>query len=141
MREIKFRAWDKKHQKMIGPFDMRDISNDWGGDCADFYIPYPEGTNERYDEGPWMQYTGRHNRDGKEVYEGDILDGHGLGRLVVKFGEWDDGGQYEDHHSGVGWYLENQRGEVFGLNYIDLYKNHPVIGNVWENPELLKEKE
>jgi uncharacterized phage protein (TIGR01671 family) len=144
MREIKFRAWDKEYQKMIGPFDMRDFSRDRDGDCADFYIPYPEGTNQRYDEGYWMQYTGLKDKNGKEIYEGDIVrykadNQNGRSTTYIDIIEWDNECSgysiffRDDYYSsGMKWkYIEPKK----------IRKTIEVIGNVWENPELLKEKE
>lgn len=63
MREIKFRAWDGYH--MIDPFCELRGSRFWGEDL----------TNTKYFEPiAIMQYTGLKDRNGKEIYEGDIVN-------------------------------------------------------------------
>jgi hypothetical protein len=60
MREIKFRAWDKKVKVMQKPFSMMEFR-----DYGDMYSPKRHNI---------MQYTGLKDRHGKEIYEGDIIE-------------------------------------------------------------------
>lgn len=110
MREIKFRAWDKESnimypnvQNHIGNFDTA-----FGNMLKDYkYII--------------MQYTGVQDRDGKDIYEGDIIDHIRDGRFIVIY---DDAGFYPFSDSDDGMPYPKP-GECI------------VIGNVHENPELL----
>jgi len=117
MREIKFRAWDKKEKKMGNPtlhfgrpFTMEEF----------FRALKDIGNCEL------MQYTGLKDKNGKEIYEGDI----------VKF-------ESNDCIDKIMW-SEKRLSFVFGGMDLGLIlhsrKNELliIIGNIYENPELLK---
>lgn len=106
MREIKFRAWDRQVKSMsASDWDM----NKW----------------EHYDPGRYitMQFTGLTDKNGKEIYEGDVCKWVGEGNVV-----------FDDNIFGVQW--DERRGGWFPLLPID-YQNTEVIGNIYENPDLI----
>lgn len=136
MREIKFRAWNKTAKTMITDVNRIDLV----------------GTAEVL-----MQYTGLKDKNGKEIYEGDILgrrpygylkaDGTKDGRYKGK--EWDcfavEWGEYDTSEAGlVSGYEYETDGKYAGWNIIvggydgDL-ENNEVIGNIWEHEELLSD--
>lgn len=136
MREIKFRAWDKR--KNGGMFTgitlyshVLSETGVWMG-TDDGAWDYP---NEKYVV--WMQYTGLKDRNGKEIYEGDIV-GFKKDKRNKKWSEIvevkiDDGlltPFYEEEFS-------NYDGT---WNYLVEYNHYEVIGNKYENPELLTNK-
>lgn len=71
---------------------------------------------------PLMQYTGLKDKSGKEIYEGDILDDEGSSCVIA----WD-----EDRY---GW-------GVIDEPYWQFYEHMKIIGNIYENPELLEAKD
>lgn len=121
MREIKFRAWDKINKKMISltDIDKRDyvaIGGTW-----EIYNSYTEKCLLNHKNGILMQFTGLKDKNGKEIFEGDIIKGI-IGDISVKrvvFWEIFEGYTFF---------------EDIDFNYLE------VIGNIYENPELLGEK-
>lgn len=70
------------------------------------------------------EYTGLNDRNGKEVYEGDICEGHSDGNGIIKWTDFDGGYDYifsDEGNVGI-WEVKN-----------DLI----IIGNITDNPELL----
>jgi hypothetical protein len=116
-REIKFRAWDKSCNKMRGENGIKDcFSLRSDGVYNDDYI--------------LMQFTGLIDKNGKEVYEGDIVI-HDSEKIVVSYGI-----QSVDAFEGAGFNLWSFYGEKLGG--FRLQSEIEIIGNVFENPELLK---
>jgi len=125
MRQIKFRAWDKREKGMI-----QNIHTCYDGMTCDKNVrvrfdSFP--TDEIYkDEVEIMQFTGLKDKNDKEIYEGDI----------VKFNR-------KTPYLAV---INNPDGDCFrvkynGLNTLilgDDLKVMEVIGNIYENPELIK---
>lgn len=105
MREIKFRVWDNVDY-MSSPFDLQDVQEkkvQWTRDCV------------------VMQYTGLKDRNGKEIYEGDI----------VSFTLTHDSTTCIEAKSKVEWYRHAWR-----LNRLWLFteaSSIEIIGNIYES--------
>lgn len=122
MREIKFRYWDKENNEMINA----DVL------AFEEYLPVADHLNQ---EGI-MQYTGMKDVNGVEIYEGDILQPSNNEKKIftVVWREGESG--FKRKYSYVRKY---QREEYEGTSYLPIYPNgHKVIGNIHENPELIK---
>jgi uncharacterized phage protein (TIGR01671 family) len=136
MRDIKFRAWDKKRKIIlqVGSIDWTKrhrIEEVW---CAG------DKSSLLGEDIELMQYTGLNDKNGKEIYEGDI---------VKYFGKWKGGNAVPpdfmphriswvmggfhaipmDIHTAVSSHATNWK----GVGHTDC----EIIGNIYENPELL----
>jgi uncharacterized phage protein (TIGR01671 family) len=143
MREIKFRAWDKEENKL---FDVYAI--DWGADqvivsChSDKKKYYPN--EEMGDKIVFMQFTGLKDKNGVEIYEGDILSTEkGSIPMIIKWAEnkFFDADEYGT--TITGFYMGREKNDRFYRAVTPLgnpYKEYQykVIGNIYENPELLE---
>ena len=138
MREIKFRAWDKKENSVYlhnqifqdntnGLIEIEDIINQWDTSifCPEFMKKYNIVL---------MQYTSLKDKNGKEIYEGDIISATGTeedteytGIRMVKWSK------------DLGWCLAEELKNDFGLPLTwGGWESVEVIGNIYENPNLLK---
>ncbi len=128
MRTIKFRGKKKKNGEWI----YGDLMNDNIGGC---YI-YPIDSENLYKENEVIpdtvgQSTGLYDKDGNEIYEGDILLFHGEVKRVVG---------YEDSHMASFSLLSPYDlgfMSTFGTGSFEPFYCE-VIGNIHDNPELLK---
>jgi uncharacterized phage protein (TIGR01671 family) len=93
------------------------------------------------------QFTGLHDKNSKEIYEGDIVKNYNLSTItqpdddLLYLVEWQEG-EYKEKESGA-WWLYNKPGFIFkkihkGMSLIFSQSQIEVIGNIYENPELLK---
>lgn len=123
MREIKFRAWDKKGKELLSHKEMLDIG---------YNLSYEEVFKTGIDDFPIMQYTGLKDKNiesQKEVYAGDIVQfiNGNIGTV-----EWD--------YKNTGWIVRSTKNKMKTQNLVDsLLLCALVVGNIYENPELLED--
>lgn len=123
MRTIKFRAWDKNSSSMI-----------YSGDCEENGDLFWSGSYKL----PKMQFTGLLDKNGKEIYEGDIvrvlaIDLEDTDPKTGKFGRiiCDEIAEIKWKNIGWGFWIK------YSMWLYDGYRNLEVLGNIMENPELL----
>lgn len=123
-REIKFKVWDIEEKEMYEPHKIEYI-NFYDGFVTLKVVGFIE-----FEDAELLQYTGLKDKNGKEIYEGDIIK-----RESMAPGGLDRIGKItiED---GVIW-IESNVDSVCLFDEIDELE---VIGNIYENPELLEEK-
>lgn len=130
MREIKFRAWGIKYKEMTEKFSVLNA---------------PGMINRRIDNGDKfviLQFTGLHDKNGKEIFEGDLVlnhrNAHSKEILQVKWQE----GESKQADDGI-WWTHKKPGFVFerinpGMHTVYVAeKDFEVIGNIFENEDLL----
>ncbi len=126
MRTIKFRAWDGKHMWE----DVQD-SYDYLGMDEDIFDPYKSdigfssfadviGACNKKPHCHLMQFTGLFDKNGKEIYEGDIISWQGFKKKAWQEVKYD-----------------TKRGVLLPFK-VTLSDEISIIGNIYENPELIK---
>lgn len=160
-REIKFRGWDKYDKKMI--YDLCQVDSFWhyysysDNTGLHFGKTGPNGVGEDFENKYIMQYTGLKDKNGKEIYEGDIVkcrvndnsikgeeayvldkDGFGLEHIKktvnYKIEFWNSNYNY-------GYRVKNGKTNFMITQGTLLNIEAEVIGNIYENSELLEEKQ
>ena len=126
MREIKFRAWDRKEKKWLAFDEGEPIDFDYSGLTEKGYWSFKFSFDE--DRVCLMQFTGIHDKSGKEVYEGDIVRLPNKDICEIRYkADWDYSG-----------FLAISITKLYGTESYK-YWSGEVIGNIYENKELLEE--
>jgi len=120
-RIIKFRAWDRANNTMTMPFNLEDIRDE-----------EHQANYENFDY--IMQYTGLKDKNGKEIYEGDIMMGFFLKEPMEVY--------YDNKLCAFQLRNKNtlcwRQGLIFIKDEDERKKDLKVIGNIYENKDLLK---
>ena len=123
MREIKFRVWDTVTKKMyldVGLFPNSSNAFEENNYEGFFINPSRNGVFKL------MQFTGLHDKNGNPIWEGDILRPLDVIRSP-----------YKVYWGNYGWEVENIKDIFFKWQFLWDH-SWEVIGNIYENPELLE---
>lgn len=127
MKNLKFRAWDKRRE------DFRnDIFVDTNGNLYQFSKNTGYGQAITYLDNKHivlMQSTGFFDKNGKEIFEGDILKTRTRGYVIVRK---ENGNTMTTFKSGT-----NKRTSLVLSSFLEKYQV-VIIGNIYENKELLE---
>ena len=120
-RQIKFRVWDKRKNKGIHTQNML-----YHAQLHRFWQDFVD-----YSGYELMQYTGLTDKNGKEIYEGDIIIDTQKQKYKIIFDK--NYARYDLKVCG-----ENKLSQTSYFTQIYEKKHIEVIGNIFEHPELLK---
>ena len=131
-RKLKFRCWNKKKKKWMFGYELPNL----GGFSLFGEVTMMGGLNEvsinELDDIIVMQFTGLKDKNGKEIYEGDILYSESWNtnsKNINKYHivEW----------GRCGWIARGYNGQIEVEPTLTVKSDFEIIGNIYENPELL----
>lgn len=128
MREFKFRSFCKDTNQML-----YEVQKNYNG-CIDDFIAMLS-LNDEYEI---MQYTGKKDLNGKDIYEGDIVKCYSREKWAIETGV---DSKLVLYGTGEVVWFESECG--FGIKgqdptFLGWYECFEIIGNIYENQELLK---
>jgi len=134
MREVKFRVWDKEDNIMIdGEYWLLLDSM---GCVYEYKMGRLSDESKKYDV---MQYTGLKDKNGKEIYEGDIVDGE----FRINVNGKDDITTGKIKYYSPSFCICPPNSSKFIMPYndnilVEKNTNYRVVGNIYEHKHLLK---
>lgn len=135
MMQIKVRAWDNVANEMHyagEDIDLIFILGSEGIECTDIREMTSNGEGvHSMDHLIYMQNTGLKDKNGAEIYEGDVL------HIDKRFNGSDIYGKV--YRKGAGYALITRRGSDTSQGYLEIVTPYTeVIGNIYEHPQLLE---
>lgn len=132
----KFKIWIKEYNcfadciEAIG-YATSEIDLCWG---------IEESGTFGFDEVEFLRSTGVKDKNGKEIFEGDLITETGVFNSTVKYGSWVYEEDFGAKAKSVGFYLDKSYEEHTwheNFNYDYISKNCEVVGNIYENKNMI----
>ena len=132
----KFKVWIKEYNcfadyiEAVG-HDTSEIDLCWG---------IEENGTFGFDEVEFLRSTGVKDKNGKEIFEGDLITETGVFNSIVKYGSWVYEEDFGAKAKSVGFYLDKSYEEYTwyeNFNYDYISKNCEVVGNIYENKNMI----
>lgn len=125
MNNLKFRVWDKTNKEMLNI----DILNLF---LEEVVVLENDGSafSMKFKDVELMQSTGLFDKNGKEIFEGDILKTRTRGYVIVRK---ENGNTMTTYKSGI-----NKRTSLVLSSFLEKYQVK-IVGNIYENKDLLEE--
>ena len=127
-REIKFRVFNKDYGKMCPP-------EQWLWNHDDLWLHELNSIFWEDDNLIWMQYTWLKDKNWKEIYEGDIMSDW-INKALVKY-DMDYAAYVLKREDNNIFLFFTREVDKFSPLHINIPYNLEIIGNIYENPELL----
>lgn len=126
MNNLKFRVWDKTNKEMLN-IDVLNLF------LEEIVVLENDGSafSMKFKDVELMQSTGLFDKNGKEIFEGDILKTRTRGYVIVRE---ENGNTMTTYKSGI-----NKRTSLVLSSFLEKYQVK-IVGNIYENKDLLKEK-
>lgn len=127
-RVIKFRAWDTEKKKWMTPeyvYDTLENRARWHPQIGEIF--------------PLMQFTGLQDKNGKDIYEGDIIEFRSAGSRIGEI-KWQQQNAcfYISYRVGKKHFYSEVKSEAMhGDGTVHILTDTEVIGNIYETPNLL----
>lgn len=126
-RQIKFRVWNG--YEMVEDVTVGKHGAFWTSGISESDNQSLGNTTKYDDYLAVMQFTGLHDKNGKEIYEGDVLNFGNNNPVEVKF----ENGAFTVFSEPLGWDFDSE-----DIPILTDFKYCEITGNVFENPGLVK---
>ena len=129
MRTIKFRVWI--YDKQVEDGYLNDEYYQFHRDNEGYYVyeDWRDAEDGRSRRCIPMQFTELYDKNGKEIYEGDVLNFGNNNHVEVKF----ENGAFTVFSEPLGWDFDSE-----DIPILTDFKYCEIIGNIYENADLLK---
>jgi len=134
--KAEFRAWDKENERMLySNNEQNDYPFSWHLHSKGIEIMEYDGTDwYSLKDLVFMQYTGSKDKNDKEICDGDIVNYPDAD--IFYHDEYLNRGIVEYDEDSMAYYFTNR--ETVEMDDLDISTDVEVVGNIYENPELLE---